>query len=184
MSRSAVKTPASTTKPATNSGKVSKPVPTQWKDRLAAQDYEELKNTFEVFDEDHSGSIDPIEITKVLEELGLEKRNPFILALINGLKDKNKAISFDEFVDTIASRVGETKTKDGIKKIFVNFDRNEDGLVDFEDLKAISRQLHDGINDDDLLELMHNTFINRKTSTNEAFSFEEFYTIVSSFNNK
>jgi len=41
--------------------------PTAWKDRLLPQDYEELKSTFEVFDEDGSGSIDPVEINKVLE---------------------------------------------------------------------------------------------------------------------
>ena len=30
-----------------------------WKDRISQQDYEELKATFEVFDEDGSGTIDP-----------------------------------------------------------------------------------------------------------------------------
>jgi Ca2+-binding EF-hand superfamily protein len=30
-----------------------------WKDKLHPQDYEELRNTFQVFDEDNSGTIDP-----------------------------------------------------------------------------------------------------------------------------
>jgi Ca2+-binding EF-hand superfamily protein len=85
----------SNVKPQTNSGKVNKPAPTNWKDRLTPEDYEDLKNTFEIFDEDHSGTIDPAEISKALEELGIDKRNPFILGLIIGLKDKNKPISFD-----------------------------------------------------------------------------------------
>jgi len=46
MSRTVKQAPASQAKPNTASGKVSKPVPTQWKDRLAAEDYDELKNTF------------------------------------------------------------------------------------------------------------------------------------------
>lgn len=103
MSRSKV---TATSKAPTNSGKTTKAVPTQWKDRLNAEDYDELKQTFDVFDEDGSGSIDPTEINKVLEELGLDRRNPFVLTLINGLKEKNKPIGFDEFVDIIASRVG------------------------------------------------------------------------------
>ena len=183
MSR-AKTTTTSAVKPQTNSGKVSKAVPTQWKDRLATEDYEELKHTFEVFDEDGSGSIDPVEINKVLEELGLDKRNPFILQLINGLKEKNKPIGFEEFLDIIASRVGETKTKDGIRRVFALFDKDENGTVDFEEFKAIAKQLHDGINDDDILEMMHSTHINQKTGTNEGFTFEEFYSIVSKFNNK
>nr|AAD00995.1 spasmin [Vorticella convallaria] len=175
---------ASTSKAATSSAKTPKAVPTAWKDRLTAEDYEQLVHTFEVFDEDGSGTIDPVEINKVLEELGLDKRNPFILNLINGLKDKNKPIGKDEFIDIIASRVGETKTKDGIRRVFALFDKDENGTVDFEEFKAIAKQLHDPINDDDLLELLHSTHVNHKTATNEGFSFEEFYSIVSKFNNK
>jgi Ca2+-binding EF-hand superfamily protein len=131
MSRTKVTQSNSTIRPASGSGKVAKPVPTAWKDRLLAEDYEELKQTFEVFDEDQSGTIDPQEINKVLEELGLDRRNPFILNLINGLKDKNKPINFDEFLDAIASRVGETKTKDGLKRVFALFDKDENGVIDF-----------------------------------------------------
>lgn len=89
--------PAAQTKPAASLA---------WKDRLAPEDYDELKNTFEVFDEDGSGSIDPAEINKVLEELGLDKRNPFILSLIHALRDVNRPIQFNEFLDIVCSRVG------------------------------------------------------------------------------
>jgi len=184
MSRAKPTPAASNVKAPTSSGKVTKPAPTAWKDRLNQEDWDELKNTFDVFDEDGSGTIDPVEINKVLEELGLDKRNPFILALINGLKEKNKPISFDEFIDSIASRVGETKTKDGLRRVFALFDKDENGTVDFEELKTIAKQLHDGINDDDLLELMHSTHINNKTATNEGFTFDEFYGVVSKFTNK
>lgn len=33
-----------------------------WKDRISQSDYESLKETFDLFDEDHGGTIDPIEI--------------------------------------------------------------------------------------------------------------------------
>jgi len=128
MSRTA-KPAQSTAKAPTSSAKIAKP--TAWKDRLNGEDYDELKHTFEVFDEDGSGTIDPVEISKALEELGLDKRNPFILKLITSLKDKNKPINFDEFLDTIASQVGETKTKDGLKRVFALFDKDENGVIDF-----------------------------------------------------
>lgn len=185
MSRA--KAPAPTTsaaKPATSSGKSGKPAPTAWKDRLNAEDWDELKTTFEVFDEDGSGTIDPAEIDKVLQELGLDKRNPFILNLINGLKEKNKPISFDEFIDIIASKVGETKTKDGLKRVFALFDKDANGVIDFEEFKAIAKEIKDGINDDEILEMLHSTHVNHKTSTNEGFTFEEFYSVVSKFANK
>jgi Ca2+-binding EF-hand superfamily protein len=155
-----------------------------WKDRLTAEDYEELKSTFEVFDEDQSGTIDPSEINKVLEELGLDKRNPFVLSLIHGLRDQNKPVTFDEFLNIVGSRVGETKTKDGLKRVFALYDKDENGSIDFEEFKAISKQLHENLNDDDLLEMLHSTHVNYKTATNEGVSFDEFYTIVSKFANK
>jgi centrin-1 len=99
-----------------------------------------------------------------------------------GLKDKNKPIQFPEFLDIICSKVGETKTKDGIRRVFAIYDKDENGIVDFEEFKAISKQLHENLTDDDLLEMMHNASINSRTSSNEGFSFEEFYAIVSKFN--
>ncbi len=124
MSRTSKTQPAPPAKPA-SSGNLT------WKDRLTAEDYEELKNTFEVFDEDHSGSIDPAEINKALEELGLDKRNPFILSLITGLRDKNRPLNFNEFLDIVCSRVGETKTKNGLRQVYTLFDKDENGLIDF-----------------------------------------------------
>ena len=73
------------------------------------------------------------------------------MSLIHGLRDKNKAITFDEFVDIIASRVGETKTRDGIKRVFALYDKDENGTVDFEEFKSIARHLKDNLTDDDLL---------------------------------
>ena len=104
--------------------------------------------------------------------------------LINGLKGKNKPIGKDEFIDIVASRVGETKTKDGIRRIFALYDKDENGVIDFEEFKGIAKQLHDPINDGDILELLHSTHVNWKTASNEGFSFDEFYQVVSKFNNK
>ena len=66
-----------------------------WKDKLLPQDYEHLKGVFDLFDEDHSGLIDPEEINKIMGELGEERKGSFTFGLIEGLKDKNKPINFD-----------------------------------------------------------------------------------------
>ena len=156
--------------------------PSQWKDRLAPEDYEELKATFEVFDEDRSGTIDPAEISAVLEKLGTHGRSPFVLNLIYALQEKAKPINFDEFIDICGSRIGETRTKDGLRRVFALIDKDENGILDFEEFKQVSKHLKDNLGDDDILELMHSTHVNRKTSSNEGFTFDEFYQIVSRFN--
>ncbi len=174
MSRSQVKPPAPA--PAAKA--------TSWKDRLSEEDYNELRDTFNVFDEDNSGSIDPAEINKALEELGLDKRNPFILSLIHALRDKNKPITFEEFLEVVGSKVGDFKTKEGLKRIFALYDTNEDGVIEYEEFKTVARWIKDSINDDELLEMIHSTHVSQKTSSNEAITFEEFERIVSKFANK
>jgi len=72
----------------------------------------------------------------------------------------------------MGSQVGEVKTKDGLKRVFAIFDKNEDGIIDFEEFKAIAKDLKDGINDDELLEMMHSAHVINKTSSNEGFTFE------------
>ena len=47
-----------------------------------------------------------------------------------------------------------------------------DERIDFEEFKAIARQIKDGINDDELLELLHSTHVSQKTSSNESVSFD------------
>lgn len=68
--------------------------------------------------------------------------------------------------------------------MFALIDKDENGVIDFDEFKTIAKHLKDNLNDDDLLELMHSTHVNLKTSTNEGFTFDEFYQIVSRFNSK
>ena len=85
--------------------------PTSWKEKLFPQEYEQLKNVFDLFDEDHSGAIDPLEINKIMDELGESRRGTFAFGLIENLKSKNKLINFEEFLDLVCPKVGEVKTK-------------------------------------------------------------------------
>lgn len=71
-----------------------------------------------------------------------------------------------------------------MKKIFAIFDHDENGVVDYEDFKYIAKWIHETLNDDEMLEMMHSSHVNHKTSTNEGFTFEEFYGVVSKFANK
>jgi hypothetical protein len=86
------------TKPVPNAKPVTPAVKTPaltWKEKLMPEEFEQLRNVFELFDEDHSGSIDPEEINKIMEELGESRAGTFTFALIEGLKNKGKPINFD-----------------------------------------------------------------------------------------
>ena len=179
MSRS--KTSAQVTKSATSSGKASG---LSWKEKLHPEDYEQLRNTFDLFDEDHSGTIDPEEINKIMDELGDSRKGTFIYGVIENLRSKGKPINFDEFVDLVAPKVGDVKTKEGLRTCFKHLDTDDDDYINYDELKKLSRMSGDYINDEDILEMLHSTFINHKTNNNEGLYFEEFYQIVTKYNKR
>jgi Ca2+-binding EF-hand superfamily protein len=148
------------------------------RERLSEQDIEDLKATFELFDEDHTNTIDPQEIQKILEELGLDKRNQVVFMMMNDLKAKNRPINFEEFLDIICNRLGDTKSREGLNKLFALYDVNDEGFINFEKIKNIAKELGETMNDDEISEMMHNTHILNHTQSNEYFDFDEFYDIV------
>ena len=180
MSRSQKPAPPSKINPAP----AAKAPALSWKEKLFPEQYEQLRATFEIFDEDHSGLIDPEEISKILEELGEGRRGSFLYGLIDGLRVKNKPINFEEFVELVSPKVGELRTKEGLRTVFQHLDKNEDEVLDFDELKGLARLVQDSTNDDEILEMLHSIHINQQTNTNESINFEEFYQIVTRFHKK
>jgi calmodulin len=122
------------TKPLPNSKPTTpatKSAPLTWKEKLLPEEYEQLRNVFDMFDEDHSGLIDPEEINKIMDELGESRMGSFTYGLIEGLKSKGKPINFDEFLELVCPKVGEVRTKEGLRTIFNHLDKQGDDLLDF-----------------------------------------------------
>ena len=120
------------------------------RDKLSEHDLEQLKATFDLFDEDHGGTIDPNEIQKILEELGLDRRNDVVFSMITDLQAKNRPINFEEFLEIICNRLGDTKSREGLEKLFALYDTDGAGFIDFEKMKHVARELGETMNDDEI----------------------------------
>jgi Ca2+-binding EF-hand superfamily protein len=57
-------------------------------------------------------------------------------------------------------------------------------VIRFEQLKEIGRTIGEYLDDNALLDLMHSVFIKQGTQSNEEFTFEEFYTVISNYYNR
>ena len=87
-------------------------------------------------------------------------------------------------MEIVSPPIGDLKTKEGLRTVFRHLDKDEDDIINFEELKQLARLAGDNINDEDIMEMLHSVFINKNTSTNEGIYFDEFYQMVTKFNKK
>ena len=89
---------------------------------LTEDEIEEIREAFSLFDTDSSGTIDPKELKAAMQSLGFENKNPTIYQMIADLENLGSAIDFDQFLDSITSKLGDKESREGIQKIFDLFD--------------------------------------------------------------
>lgn len=73
--------------------------------------------------------------------MGLTHRNPYVVDIVTAMRETNRALTFDDFVNVVCSYTGEVKTKDGLRRVFNLYDKEQTGVIEFEQLKAIAREI-------------------------------------------
>ena len=142
---------------------------------LTEDEVEEIKEAFDLFDTDGSGSIDPKELRAAMQSLGFEAKNQTIYQMINDL-DKNKSgnIDFEEFLDMMTARMSDRDTRDDINKVFRLFDEEGSQTITIKNLRKVAKELGETMSEDELMEM-----INRADSNNDgAVSMDDFYNIM------
>ncbi|CAK9035552.1 unnamed protein product [Durusdinium trenchii] len=97
----------------------------------AKDEIDEIREAFNLFDTDGSGTIDPGELKAAMRSLGFETKNPTIFQMIADLDHDGDGIGFDEFLDAITAKLGDKESRDGIHKIFNLFDDDKTGTAQF-----------------------------------------------------
>ena len=73
--------------------------------------------------------------------MGLDKRNESVFAMISDLQTKGKNITFDDFLEVIYSKLGDTRTKEGLMKLFQLYDVEGEGVITFDKIKRVCQEL-------------------------------------------
>jgi Ca2+-binding EF-hand superfamily protein len=157
-----------TTKPKFNANKYLRP-------GLTEDEIEEIKEAFDLFDTDGSGSIDPKELRAAMQSLGFEAKNQTIYQMITDL-DKNKSgnIDFEEFLDMMTARMSDKDTREDIAKVFRLFDDDTSGSITLRNLRRVAKELGETMTDEELQEM-----IDRADSNGDgAVSMDDFYNIM------
>ena len=107
---------------------------------------QELREAFDLFDTDGSGTIDTKELQVALRALGFDSKKEKVRKMIADIDlDGSGTIDFEEFVEMMTGKMGDRDSPDEIRRVFKLFDDDETGRISFRNWRvARARREHDG----------------------------------------
>ncbi|KAM5222004.1 centrin-1 [Ctenodactylus gundi] len=125
------------------------------KPELTEEQKQEVREAFDLFDSDGSGTIDVKELKVALRALGFEPRKEEMKKMISEV-DKEGAgkISFNDFLAVMTQKMADKDTKEEILKAFRLFDDDKTGKISFKNLKRVAQELGENLTDEELQEMI------------------------------
>ncbi|PUZ72935.1 hypothetical protein GQ55_2G435100, partial [Panicum hallii var. hallii] len=112
---------------------------------LTQQKRQEIKEAFDLFDTDNSGTIDAKELNVAMRALGFEMTEEQINQMIADVdKDGSGAIDYEEFEHMMTAKIGERDSKEELTKAFRIIDQDRNGKISNIDIQRIAKEL--GVN--------------------------------------
>merc|ERR1712028_180912 len=146
---------------------------------LTEEQKQEIREAFDLFDTDGSGTIDAKELKVGMRALGFEPKKEEIQKMISDIdKDGNGDIDFEEFLGMMTAKMGERDSREEILKAFRLFDDDETGKISFKNLKRVAKELGENMTDDELMEMIEEADRDGDNEINE----EEFFRIMKKTN--
>jgi len=136
---------------------------------------QELREAFDLFDTDGSGTIDTKELQVALRALGFDSKKEKVRKMIADIDlDGSGTIDFEEFVEMMTGKMGDRDSPEEIKRVFKLFDDDETGKISFRNLKRVARELGENMTDEELQEMINKADLDGDGEVNE----EEFMRIM------
>merc|ERR1711865_583999 len=142
----------------------------------------EIKEAFDLFDQDGTGTIDAKELKVALRALGFEPKKEELKKLVSDLDKRDDksgqqrqegTLDFNEFLEIMTAKMSEKDSKESIQKAFQLF-KGPSGKISFDDLRAVAKELGEMMSDEELQEMIREA---DKDEDNEV-SEEEFMRII------
>jgi centrin-1 len=110
---------------------------------------QEIREAFDLFDADASGTIDAGELKTAMRALGFEPDDAEIETLIATVDtDASGTISFDEFLEMMTSKIEAKDMLAEVTKAYDLFREGGEGGITFDHLRRVAKELGDDSDDD------------------------------------
>jgi len=145
------------------------------KQELTEEQKQEIKEAFDLFDTDGSGTIDAKELKVAMRALGFEPRKEEIKKMIADVdRDGSGTIDFNEFLQMMTAKMGERDSREEILKAFRLFDDDETGKISLKNLRRVAKEIGENMTDEELQEMIDEADLDKDGEVNE----EEFLKIM------
>ncbi|OHT03542.1 EF hand family protein [Tritrichomonas foetus] len=119
------------------------------------QDRKELREAFNLFDKDGSGTISSEEIRVALRVLGYNPSDDEVASLLNQFNNNNSDhIDFDEFLQMLSYKLSEPQPHNQLVRAFHLCDLDGDDEISLDDLSNLADELGQTLDVDELREII------------------------------
>lgn len=142
---------------------------------LTEEQKADIKEAFDLFDPNSTGTIDPKELKVAMRALGFEPKKEEIKKMVAEIdKDESGKIRFEEFLHLMTIKMAEKDVKEEILKAFKLFDDDNTGKISFANLKRVAETLGENLTDEELQEMIEEADRDGDNEINQ----EEFFRIM------
>mmetsp|Transcript_3759 Transcript_3759/g.6193 ORF Transcript_3759/g.6193 Transcript_3759/m.6193 type:complete len:161 (+) Transcript_3759:81-563(+) len=146
---------------------------------LSEEQKQEIKEAFDLFDSDGSGSIDAKELKVAMRTLKFDATDEEIEKMISDVDaDGSGEIDYEEFLKMMTAKILKEDPKEEVLKVFRFFDDDETGKITLKNLKRIAKEVGERMTDQELQEMIDEADRDGDGEVNE----EEFFRIMKRLN--
>ena len=135
----------------------------------------DVKDSFDLFDINRDGVIDPDDLKIAMRSLGFEFTPQEIQRFVMELDPNNSGkIDFDQYHELIRSKMADREPIEQIQMAFQMMDTDKSGKITFSNLKKVAKEIGETISDQELHEMINEA----DTDNDGEISFEEFVALI------
>merc|ERR1711972_903802 len=142
---------------------------------LSVDEVEEMKEAFDLFDNDGSGAISVNELTAAMKSLGFDVKHAVVYNMVADLDaDGSGEIEFGEFLDVMTAKLSDKNTKEEIDRVFKLFDKDRNGTLEADDLSRVCKELGEDMTEEDIREVIGRMDVDG----DGAVGLDDFYAVI------